>query len=47
MLDNTVYQPIKDHMARGALMHGLQGADGQGPTLERGATGCKEIIFFE
>ncbi len=27
-------------------MHGLQGAEAQGPTLERGPTGCKEIIFF-
>ncbi len=25
--------------ARGALMHGLQGAEAQGPTLERGPTG--------
>ncbi len=32
---------------RGALMHGLQGAEAQGPTLERGPTGCREIIFFE
>ncbi len=31
---------------RGALMHGLQGAEAQGPTLERGPTGCREIIFF-
>ncbi len=28
-------------------MHGLQGAEAQGPTLERGPTGCREIIFFE
>ncbi len=28
-------------------MHGLQGAEAQGPTLERGPTRCKEIIFFE
>ncbi len=27
-------------------MHGLQGAEAQVPTLERGPTGCKEIIFF-
>ncbi len=32
-------------VVRGALMHGLQGAEAQGPTLERGPTGCKEIIF--
>ncbi len=32
---------------RGTLMHGLQGAEAQGPTLERGPTGCKEIQFFE
>ncbi len=31
---------------RGSLMHGLQGAEAQGPTLERGPTGCREIIFF-
>ncbi len=31
---------------RGALMHGLQGAEAQGPTLERGTTGCRQIIFF-
>ncbi len=29
-----------------ALMHGLQGAEAQGPTLERGPTGWKEIIFL-
>ncbi len=34
-------------VARGALMHGLQGAEAQGPTLERGPTGCREIKFFE
>jgi len=28
-------------------MHGLQGAEAQGPTLERVPTGCKEIIFSE
>ncbi len=28
-------------------MHGLQGAEAQGPKLERGPTGCKEIIFFK
>ncbi len=28
-------------------MHGLKGAEAQGPTLERGPTGCREIIFFE
>ncbi len=33
-------------VTRGALMHGLQGAEAQGPTLERGPTGCREIIFF-
>ncbi len=33
-------------IGRGALMHGLQGAEAQGPTLERGPTGCMEIIFF-
>ncbi len=35
------------HVSRGTLMHGLQGAEAQGPTLERGPTGCREIIFFE
>ncbi len=33
-------------IGRGALMHRLQGAEAQGPTLERGPTGCREIIFF-
>ncbi len=33
--------------SRGALMHRLQGTEAQVPTLERGPTGCKEIIFFE
>ncbi len=33
-------------VGRGALMHGLQGAEAQGPTLERGPTGCREIIFL-
>ncbi len=28
-------------------MHGLQWAEAQGSTLERGPTGCKEIIFFK
>ncbi len=28
-------------------MHGLQGAEAQGSTLDRGPTGCKEIIFFQ
>ncbi len=26
-------------------MHGLQGAEAQGPTLERGHTDCREIMF--
>ncbi len=33
-------------ITRGALMHRLQGAEAQGPTLERGPTGCREIIFL-
>ncbi len=27
-------------------MHELQGAEAQGPTLKRGTTGCREIMFF-
>ncbi len=27
-------------------MHGLQGAEAQGPKRERGPTGCREIIFL-
>ncbi len=33
-------------LCRGALMHGLQGAEAQGPTLERGPTGCREIPVY-
>ncbi len=37
---------MRKHDSRGALMHGLQGAEAQGPTRERGPTGCREIIFL-
>ncbi len=43
----AIKQLIITALCRGALMHGLQGAEAQGPTLERGPTGCREILFFE
>ncbi len=32
-------------IARGALMHGLQEAEAQGPTLERGPLAAGKLIF--
>ncbi len=42
----TVRHEYMYRATRGALMHGLQGAEAQGPTRERGPTGCREIIFL-
>ncbi len=42
-----VYTRKAIHMHRDALMHRLQGAEAQGPTLERRPTGCKEIKSFK
>ncbi len=43
----TQHHDLPKQDTRGALMHRLKGAEAQGPTLERGHTGCREIIFFE
>ncbi len=37
---------VIDMLINGCINALLQGAEAQGPTLETGPTGCKEIIFF-